>query len=142
MGKKKIEFKDVCPGYCYVPVSSEEDMHEFGLYNEEGTEIGTGYFSSAERAKEKAEGAFGNISSCEIRDLDEEWYISIALRYRNYIKKLHPSFKKSSIILDMTRLYYKHCPVEWYVYIPFTYNGSKWCYRENASKEWEERVRA
>jgi len=139
MEKKKIEFKDICPGYCYVPVSSEEDMHEFGLYNEEGTELVTGYFTSVESAVEKAEEAYGDVSDCTIKDLTEEWYVSIALRYRSFIKKLHPAFKKSNIFLDMTQMYYKHSDTEWYVYIPFMYNGATWCYRETASVVWVEK---
>lgn len=142
MEKKKIYYTDKCPGYCYVPVSSEEDKHEFGLYDAEGTKIDEGFFTNMEIAIKKAVEVYGSDMIFTVKDLTEEEYLTLALKHRNYIKKCHPSFKKSNIILDMTRLYLRHCSVEWYTYLPFTYNGVEWCYRETASSEWVERVGA
>ena len=142
MEKKKVFYKDQCPGYCYVPVSSEEDMHEFGLYDEKGTEVSTGYFANAETVMEKAVAYYGCDKVFTVKDLTEEEYLAIALSHRNFIKKLHPSFKKSNIILDMTEKYISRCPEDWYTFIPFEYNGEKWCIRETAGTEWVERVGA
>lgn len=139
MEKKKVYYADKCPGYCYIPASTEEDRHEFGLYDENGIEIDTGFFINAEIAMEKALVYYGSDKTFTIKDLTEEEYVSIALRYRNFIKKLHPSFKKSNIILDMTEMYLSRRPEDWYTFIPFDYNGVQWCIRETASAEWVEK---
>lgn len=135
---KIVSFPDEL-GCCIVPVCSEDNMHEFGLYDSEGKQLHTGYFTSIEQAKLRAADEFpGN--NYIIKDLDEEWYITTAKIYQKRIKKLYPSFKKSGLVLDMSNMYYNRNPNNWYTYIPFTYYGAKWCYRETANDDWIEKI--
>lgn len=124
------------PGKCIIP-SCEEDseLHEFGLYDENNNQVKTAHFTSLEIAVSKAQESFPE-ENYTVKDLTEEWYVKKALEYRMRIKKIHPSFKITNIVLDMSQLYYKRSPENWYTFIPFTYNGQTWNYRETASEEW------
>lgn len=135
--KKVVYFPDAL-GLCIVPVCSEEQMHEFGLFDEVGKRLRTGYFCSMERALERKQEEFPG-SNYSVKDLDEEWYVEKAQQYRGRIKELHPAFRKSEIILDMSELYYGRTPENWYTYIPFFYNGQRWVYRESAREDWIEK---
>ena len=123
------------PGKCIVPVCSEENMHYFGLFDRDGNKVMESVFKSLEYAKERAEVEFSN-REYSVKDLDEEWYITTALRYRKRIKQLHPSFRSTNLVLDMSQMYYSRQPNDWYTYIPFDYNGVRWEYRETASNDW------
>ena len=141
--KKKVNFpvlypKDT-PGYCYVAVATEDEPHEYELHKA-GELLAESYFSSMERAEEKVKEAFPELEGYEVRDITEEWYVTKALLYRNRIKELRPSFKKSSIICDVSRMIYNRRPVNWYTYIPFFYNGQEYEYRESAGGDWIEKV--
>lgn len=60
----------------------------------------------------------------------------------NLCGKLKPSFHVSEIIPDMSETYYSRNPNHWYTFIPFTYKGEKWGYRETADgSEWVEKVK-
>lgn len=131
---KRIMFKGI-QGECIVPVSSDENMHEFGLYNENGDEIMTSFFCTLEYAREKATIEFPD-NDYVVRDLTEEWYIRKAIEYRKRIKRLNPRFRISKLILDMSHMYYSRTPNDWYTYIPFEYNGCWYSYRETAGEEW------
>ena len=141
--KKEIYFpvrhpKDV-PGICIVPVASEDDLHEYSL-EKDGGRITTGMFSSMERAKKMVKEDYPNLEGYEVRDITEEWYVTKAFLYRNRIKELHPSFKKSDIILDVSRMIYSRSFNNWHTYIPFTYKGQEWKYIENAGGDGIEKV--
>lgn len=136
-----VEQLKCTPGYCFVPEASADELHEFGLYKD-GVQIDSGMFSSMERAKERLKDFYSEseIESFSVKDLDEEWYIVTASRYRNRIKELKPSLKKSNIILDVSRMIYNRRPENWYTYIPFTYNGQEYEYRETAGGDWVDKV--
>lgn len=142
---KRIDFpveKSKCtPGFCIVPEASADELHEYGLFKD-GLRIDSGMFCSMERAKERLTDFYfeTELEACELRDLDEEWYVSTAIRYRDRIKELKPSLKKSNIILDMSRIIYNRRPENWYTYIPFSHNGQEWEYRETAGGDWVEKV--
>lgn len=138
---KVIHFPSGTPGSLIVPVSTEEDMHEFGLYDKDGEQVDTGYFKSMERAIEKAKEAYPGMEFT-VRDLDEEWYVKIATEYRKRIKKLRPSFTMTNLVLDMSKMYLSRNPNDWYTYIPFTHRGVKYDYRETADgTEWITKVK-
>ena len=127
------------PGTCIVPISTEDDMHEFGMFDENGNEHHSGYFKNMERAKQRAAEEFPE-EKWVIRDLTEEWYVQIAVEYRKRIKKLKPSFNISQIIPDMSEMYYSRRPNTCYTFIPFMYKDTIWHYRETADgSEWVEK---
>lgn len=126
-------------GRCIVPVCSVENMHEFGLYDKNGNEIMTSMFHSLEYAKERAMAEFPD-RDYYVRDLTEEWYVKKALAYRKQIKKLHPNFRLTNLILDMSQMYYSRLSNEWYTFIPFEYNGVRWAYRENPAGDWIHKI--
>lgn len=133
---KEISFPSGTPGKCIVPVCNSDNLHEFGLYDKDNNQLHTAYFSSMEKATQKAKVEFPDLEFT-IKDLDEEWYVKKAMEYRQRIKKLHPSFKLTGIILDMSKMYYSRSVNDWYTYIPFTYQDVKWNYRETPDgKEW------
>lgn len=139
---KEIFFEGV-PGKCIVPTCEEDsELHEFGLYDKNNNQVKTAYFSSMEIAVSKAQESFPE-ENYTVKDLTEEWYVKKALEYRKRIKKIHPSFKITNIVLDMSQFYYNRSPEYWYTIIPFTYNGQKWNYRETAGagEEWVHKVR-
>lgn len=122
-------------GKCTFPVSYEDDMHEFALCDGQGKLLHTGYFVNIDIARQSAERNFpGN--DYLVKDLTEEWYIEIANYYCRRIKKLHPSFKISLIELDLSKMYYSRSLNDWYTFIPFSYKGVAWDYRETASEDW------
>lgn len=133
----KRSFKGT-PGYCIVPADTEdkfEPLHYFGLYDEDGNKLAEKPFGSLNIAQERAKANFPDREYF-VSDLTEEWYVLMAQEYRVRIKGLKPSFKLSSIVLDMSRLCYSRSPDNWYTVIPFQYNGVCWVYHESASTEW------
>lgn len=138
METKIIEFSGI-PGKCVVPVCTEEDRHEFGLFDEDGKQVMTSMFCSMDYAVQRAKEEFPD-EDYTVRDLTEEWYISTAIRYRRRIKIIHPSFKLTKLVLDMSRMYYSRQPNDWYTCIPFEYGGNSWVYRETASEGWVHRT--
>lgn len=130
------------PGYCIVPADTDdklEPLHYFGLYDESGSKIAEQPFCSLAFARKRAKDNFPDKIYC-VKDLTEEWYVSMAQEYRRRIKGLMPGFKISNVVLDMSRLCYGRTPENWYTVIPFQYNGSNWVYRESASEEWCDRA--
>ena len=140
MGKRidfPVEQSKGTPGFCIVPEASADELHEYGLFKN-GLRIDSGMFSGKERAEERLGDYYPCTEGYEVRDLDEEWYVSTAIRYRDRIKELKPSLKKSNIILDMSRMIFNRRPENWYTYIPFSHNGKEWEYRETAGGDWVE----
>lgn len=124
-------------GFCYLP--DNDEMHEYQLVNKNGDVLfESSCFESREKAILSAKKIFPGVDF-EVIDLTEKWYIKLAEAYRTRIKNLHPSFKETNIILDMSKLYYSRTPNDWYTFIPFEYNGTQWNYRETASGEWIEK---
>lgn len=122
-------------GTLIVPISSEENMHEFGLFDIAGNLVKSSYFKDLDRAVLRAKEEYPS-DAYTVKDLTEKWYIETALRYRKRIRQLHPSFRTSSIILDLSKMYYGRNPDNWYTFIPFTYKGVQWEYRESAGGDW------
>ena len=126
-------------GYCFISGSTEKNMHYFGLFDSQGNKIMECPFANMDAAINAAKIEFPD-DTCDIRDLTCEWYKSIAIRYRKRIKNLRKSFKTSNIILELDKMFYSRNPNDWYTFIPFSYEGGKWYYRETADgKEWLER---
>lgn len=143
MDTKRIKYpvrtsKDV-PGECIVPVASEEEPHEFILLCGD-EQVDSGCFRSKEIAEERIKVHYPDLAEYTLKDVTEEWYIQKALCYRDRIKKLRKSFAKSNIILDTSRMIYTRRPENWYTYIPFTYNGQEWEYREDAGGDYIAKV--
>lgn len=134
--KKLVRLTDEI-GYCYLP--NNDESHEYQLLNKKGEAMcDPSYFESKEKAILAAQKEYPG-EAFSVIDLTEKWFIQQAENYRSHIKKLHPSFKKTSIILDMSEFLYSRSPNDWYTFIPFEHNGSQWNYRETASKEWIEK---
>lgn len=120
-----------------IPQASEENPHEYEAYYN-GELIGNCFFTSLEEATQKAK---EQIQFDSIVDVTEKWYYDIGEKYINRIKKLHPSFRKSGLVVDLTKMFYSRNPNDWYTFIPFTHKGTKWNYRETASGDWLEKVK-
>ena len=128
-------------GMCILPVSSEDDLHLFGLFDKDNNEIDSGYFSSLERALETMPEEYKG-KGYTIKDLDEEWLLNKGMELRDRIKKLCPSIKKSGLTLDLSELYCNHHnPNIMYTFVPFEYKGTIWHYREHAGEDWVEKYR-
>lgn len=122
-----------------LPEPSQRDLHEFGIIVN-GKCVDSSYFASYQDAITKAALQI-DYPYDEIIDLTKKWYVDVATKYIQRIKKIHPSFKITSLKLDMTRLYYSRTAKDWYTYIPFQYKGTKWAYRENAKEDWIEKMK-
>lgn len=122
---KKVTLKDDIPGFCIVPLPTENEMHEFVLYDSEENKISDGFFSSEKVANEKAREWLDNDVSFVVIDSDIEWYIQKATLIRDEIKRQRKSFKKSGILIDMST--YRNWQGDEIVY--FMYNEVKYLFK-------------
>ncbi len=117
-----------------LPVSSEDDPHEFALIGKDGSTLFESCFDTYEYAVKRAGEEFPNLEFT-VRDITQEWLVEKARIYVRRIKKLKPSFRKTNLTLDMSKMYYSRTPNSWETYIPFSYKNRKYAYIENASKD-------
>ena len=136
--KKLVEIH-MGQGNCYLPVE-DNIWHEYQLVDKDGEIIvESSCFENINKAKEAAYRQYPGVEF-DIIDLTEKWYVELASSYTKRIKELHPAFKVSNIILDMSELYLSRSPEDWYTFIPFEYKGVKWVYRETAGGDWIEKI--
>lgn len=123
-----------------LPVSSEDDPHEFALIDKEGTTLYEEPFKTYEYAVKRAREEFPELEFT-VKDTTQEWLIEVACIYVKRIKKLKPSFRKSGLTLDMSQLYYSRRPNTWGTCIPFSYKDKKYVYIENAREDFINEVK-
>ena len=83
-----------------LPVSSEDDPHEFALIGKDGSMLFESWFDTYEYAVKRAREEFPNLEFT-VRDITQEWLVEKARIYVRRIKKLKPSFRKVSIALKL-----------------------------------------
>ena len=110
-------------------------MKLYFLIDKQGQVIKEAYFKDKKTAIQSLP---DEHKHCRVVDENER----LTEKYLPRIKAAKPTLRKSGIVMDMENAVFirNGHTGEFYTYIPFTHYGVKFCFRENASEEWVEKV--
>lgn len=121
-------------------VENDVKKHEFAVYDDKGrvVEDEKEFYSMEDAlwALKLAKEMYPNglPDGWEIRDET----LALKDRYTEIIRKLHPSFNKTGIEVDIDRADFSR---DGYTYVPFTYNGAPYEYRAYHGEEWIDKAK-